>query len=40
VPRAYRGPAVAVVDASACSYGDLFAFGWVDNRIGRLVVVG
>jgi hypothetical protein len=32
--------AVAVVDASAYSSGDLFAFGWADNQIGRLVVVG
>jgi hypothetical protein len=31
---------LAVVDASTYSSGDLFAVGWVDNQIGRLVVVG
>jgi hypothetical protein len=36
----YPGRAVAVVDANTYSSGDLFAAGWVDNRIGDLVVVG
>jgi C-terminal processing protease CtpA/Prc len=40
MPRAYTGPAVAVVDANTYSSGDLFAAGWVDNQIGQLVVVG
>lgn len=40
LPRAYPGPAVAVVDANTYSSGDLFAAGWVDNQIGQLVVVG
>ncbi len=40
LPRAYPGPAVAVVDANTYSSGDLFAAGWVDNQIGPLVVVG
>ncbi|WP_211289423.1 S41 family peptidase [Luteimicrobium subarcticum] len=38
--RAYPGPAVAVVDATTYSSGDLFAAGWVDNRVGPLVTVG
>jgi len=39
-PRAYPGRAVAVVDATTYSSGDLFAAGWVDNGVGPLVAVG
>jgi len=39
-PRAYPGPAVAVVDANTYSAGDLFTAGWVDHEIGPLVTVG
>jgi C-terminal processing protease CtpA/Prc len=39
-PRAYAGPAVAVVDANTYSSGDLFTAGWVDHEIGPLVTVG
>ncbi|MGW8564888.1 S41 family peptidase [Isoptericola sp. NPDC055881] len=38
--RAYRGPVVAVVDATTYSCGDLFAAGVVDHGIGRVVAVG
>ena len=38
--RAYPGRAVAVVDATTYSSGDLFAAGWVDNGVGPLVAVG
>ncbi len=36
----YPGPVVAIVDANTYSSGDLFAAGFVDNRIGTLVSVG
>lgn len=36
----YPGPVVAVVDANTYSAGDLFAAGFVDNRVGTLVSVG
>ena len=36
----YPGPVVAIVDANTYSAGDLFAAGFVDNRIGTLVSVG
>ena len=36
----YPGPVVAVVDATTYSAGDLFAAGFVDNRVGTLVSVG
>ncbi len=39
-PRAYPGPAVAVVDANTYSAADLFSAGWVDHGIGPLVTVG
>ena len=39
-PRAYAGPAVAVVDANTYSAGDLFTAGWVDHAIGPLLTVG
>ena len=39
VGQVYPGPVVAVVDANTYSAGDLFAAGWVDNRIGALVSV-
>ena len=38
--RRYPGPAVAIVDANTYSSGDLFAAGWVDHSIGKLVSVG
>ena len=38
--RAYPGRAVAVVDATTYSSGDLFAAGWLDNGVGPLVAVG
>jgi hypothetical protein len=40
VGRRYGGPVVAVVDANTYSSGDLFAAGFVDNRVGPLVCVG
>jgi len=40
VGRRYEGPVVAVVDANTYSSGDLFAAGFVDNRVGPLVCVG
>jgi hypothetical protein len=39
IGQVYPGPVVAVVDANTYSAGDLFAAGWVDNRIGALVSV-
>jgi hypothetical protein len=36
----YPGPVVAIVDANTYSAGDLFAAGFVDNRVGTLVSVG
>lgn len=36
----YGGPVVAVVDANTYSAGDLFAAGWVDNRVGPLISIG
>jgi hypothetical protein len=36
----YPGPVVALVDANTYSSGDLFAAGFVDNRIGTLVSIG
>lgn len=36
----YPGPVVAIVDANTYSSGDLFAAGFVDNRVGTLVSVG
>jgi hypothetical protein len=39
-PRAYAGPAVAVVDANTYSAGDLFSAGWVDHSIGPMVTIG
>jgi hypothetical protein len=38
--QVYGGPVVAIVDPNTYSAGDLFAAGFVDNRIGRLVSVG
>lgn len=40
IGQVYGGPVVAVVDATTYSAGDLFAAGFVDNRIGTLVTVG
>jgi hypothetical protein len=40
LPRAYRGPVVAVVDANTFSCGDLFAAGIVDHEIGQIISVG
>ena len=39
IGQRYPGPAVLVVDASTYSSGDLFAAGFVDNRIGTVVSV-
>jgi hypothetical protein len=36
----YGGPVVCVADANTYSSGDLFAAGFVDNKIGPLVCVG
>jgi hypothetical protein len=36
----YPGPVVLVVNAKTYSAGDLFAAGWVDNRIGPVVCIG
>jgi len=38
--RHYPGPVVTVADANTYSSGDLFAAGFLDNRIGPLVTVG
>jgi hypothetical protein len=40
IGQVYGGPVVAVVDANTYSAGDLFAAGFVDNRVGQLVTVG
>ena len=40
LPRVYRGPVVAVVDANTFSCGDLFAAGIVDHGIGQIISVG
>jgi hypothetical protein len=40
IGQRYRGPVVCVVDANTYSSGDIFAAGFVDNRIGPLVSVG
>ena len=37
VPRATDLPAVLIIDALAYSSADIFAAGWVDNRVGTLV---
>ena len=37
IGQRYPGPVVAIVDANTYSSGDLFAAGFVDNRIGTLV---
>jgi hypothetical protein len=39
IGQRYPGPVVAVVDANTYSSGDLFAAGFVDNRLGTLVSV-
>lgn len=36
----YGGPVVLVVDANTYSSGDLFAAGFLDNRIGPVVCIG
>jgi C-terminal processing protease CtpA/Prc len=40
VGQRYGGPVVCVVDANTYSAGDLFAAGFVDNRVGVLISVG
>lgn len=37
VGQKYPGPVVAIVDANTYSSGDLFAAGFVDNKVGTLV---
>jgi len=37
IGQKYGGPVVAVVDANTYSAGDLFAAGFVDNRVGTLI---
>jgi hypothetical protein len=39
IGQIYPGPVVAVVDANTYSAGNLFASGFVDNRIGNLASV-
>ena len=39
-PQAYRGPVVAVVNASTFSCGDMFAAGIADHEIGQIVAIG
>lgn len=39
IGQIYPGPVIAVVDANTYSAGDLFAAGFVDNRVGTLVSV-
>jgi C-terminal processing protease CtpA/Prc len=36
----YPGPVVAIVDATTYSAGDLFAAGFVDNNVGKLICTG
>lgn len=40
IGQQYGGPVVCVADPNTYSAGDLFAAGFVDNRIGALVSVG
>jgi hypothetical protein len=40
IGQVYGGPVVCIADARTYSAGDLFAAGFVDNRIGPLVTVG
>jgi len=40
VGQRYGGPVVCVVDANTYSAGDLFAAGFVDNRVGPLISIG
>jgi Peptidase family S41 len=40
IGQVYGGPVVAIVDPNTYSAGDLFAAGFVDNRLGPLVSVG
>ena len=40
IGQQYGGPVVVIVDANTYSSGDLFAAGFVDNRIGPVVSVG
>ncbi len=40
IGQVYGGPVVAVVDPTTYSAGDLFAAGFVDNRVGAIVSVG
>jgi Peptidase family S41 len=40
IGQQYPGPVVAIVDATTYSAGDLFAAGFVDNRLGTLVSIG
>jgi hypothetical protein len=35
--QVYGGPVVAIVDANTYSAGDLFAAGFVDNNVGKLI---
>ena len=37
VGQRYHGPVVAIVDATSYSAADLFAAGFVDNDIGKLI---
>jgi hypothetical protein len=37
IGQRYPGPVVAIVDANTYSSGDLFAAGFVDNKVGTLV---
>lgn len=39
IGQVHPGPVVAVVDANTYSAGDLFAAGFVDNRLGTLVSI-
>ncbi|SCF18172.1 Peptidase family S41 [Micromonospora viridifaciens] len=40
IGQRYTGPVLAVADPNTYSSGDLFAAGFLDNRIGPLVTVG
>jgi hypothetical protein len=39
IGQRYPGPVVAIVDANTYSAGDLFAAGFVDNKVGSLISV-
>lgn len=39
IGQCYSGPVIAVVDANTYSAGDIFAAGFVDNNVGKLLCI-